>query len=399
MSKAGSGVAASGGGDEGEQAPLLAAALPRLADGEVLGEEGMRGVVAEILDGRVDEARLAALLMAVRLRGETPDELAGAVSALRERMTPVQAPMGAVDLCGTGGDGKRSLNVSTAAAFVVAACGTPVAKHGNRAASSASGASDVLAALGVETACPVPALEKALVQFNHAFLMAPRHHAAMRHAGPVRARLGLRTFFNLAGPLSNPARVKRQLLGCFSGDWLVPLAEAAGRLGSEALWAVHGAEPGGGAGGSAGGGGAGGGYDELTLFGANRAAVWCAASGGSVVEAELHPEDAGLEETSDEAGLAGGAPERNAEALRAVLSGERGTLAVYADTVALNAGAALALAEGSGAGGAGWPGLREASDRAREAMASGAALRLMEGYAAFTRQAAAKAQAAGGQGA
>lgn len=322
-------------------------------------------VFGEILDGRADAAQLGALLMGLRIRGETLDELTGAAVAIRRRMRTVAAPTDAFDNCGTGGDAKGTHNISTATSFVAAAGGLTVAKHGSRAASSRSGASDVLTALGVDIDCPFDALERSLDTLGYAFLYAPRHHSAMRHVAPVRSSLKIRTPFNLLGPLCNPAGVKRQLLGCFSRDLMPLMAQALHRLGTERAWLVHGA------------GGEGGGYDELTTTGDNHIV--------SLVDGEIHsftlsPEEAGLARGS-EAALRGGTPAENADALLRVLSGERGDgLEVFADTVALNAGCCFVVA-----GTEDTP--KHGVARALEILASGAAREKLEAYAALTRAA------------
>ena len=194
------------------------------------------------MSGGATPAQIGAFLMALRLRGETVEELTGAARAMRAKATRIAAPPGAIDTCGTGGDGADTLSISTAVSLVVAACGVPVAKHGNRAASSRAGAADVLAALGVNIEAPVEVIEACLREANIGFLFAPRHHSAMKHVAPVRQELGVRTIFNLVGPLTNPAGATRQLLGVFAERWIVPLAETLGHLGSERAWVVHGSD-------------------------------------------------------------------------------------------------------------------------------------------------------------
>lgn len=301
----------------------MKALLARLVAGEALEEAEAFDVFASVMAGDVPEAALAALLTALRMRGETPAELVGLVQAMRARMLRVSAPPGAIDVCGTGGDGRRglcTLNVSTAVAFVAAACGIPVAKHGNRAVSSTSGGADVLTALGVPRELPPAVLERQLREPGLVFLFAPQHHPALRHAAAVRATLGFRTIFNLAGPLCNPAGVRRQLLGVHDPRWLRPMAELLVRLGAEQVWIVHGQ-----------------GCDELVLAGETHV---CAGGPEHIEEFIVTPEQAGLAR-APLAAIAGGGPAANAAALRALLAGERGA---YRDTVLLNAAAALIVA-------------------------------------------------------
>jgi anthranilate phosphoribosyltransferase len=285
--------------------------------------------------------------MAMRVRGETVAELTGAVRAMRARMSGVAAPPGAIDVCGTGGDNAGTLNVSTAVTFVVAACGVPVAKHGNRALSSRTGGADVLAALGVNVDVPLERLPGILREVGCAFLFAPRHHPSMRHAAGPRVELGTRTIFNLLGPMANPAGVRRQFTGVFSPDWARPMAETLGRLGTEAAWIVHGA-----------------GLDELTLAGESHVV---ALRDGSVREFRLTPEDAGLSPAPLDA-ISGGEAVQNAAALRALLEGASGA---YRDTVLFNAAAALVVADRAGT-------LREGVAAAAAAVDSGAALGALE---------------------
>src|SRR3954454_22561513 len=205
--------------------------LGRLAAGERLAESEAEAAFCIIMAGEATPAQIAVLLMAMRVRGETVPEITGAVRAMRARMTAIAAPDGAIDVCGTGGDGAGTLNVSTAVTFVIASRGVPVAKHGNRALSSRTGGADVLTALGVNIDAPIAALPAILAEAGCVFLFAPRHHPSMRHAGGPRVELGTRTIFNLLGPLANPARVRRQLTGVFSPDWTRPMAETLAALG------------------------------------------------------------------------------------------------------------------------------------------------------------------------
>ncbi len=299
----------------------LRAVLARIADGAILDAAEAEAAFLTLLAGDAGDAEIGALLMGLRVRGEAVSEIRGAVAALRSRMVTVAAPLGAIDLCGTGGDGLATLNVSTAAAFVVAACGVPVAKHGNRAVSSRSGGADVLLSLGIEPDPPVERQAQLLAAHGLAFLLAPRHHAAMRHAAAARRAIGIRSILNLAGPLSNPAGVRRQLTGVFASAFLRPMAEALRDLGADRAWLVHGA-----------------GLDELTLAGETD--VVSLEADGTIRSFTVCPEDAGLPRAPHSA-IAGGDPQANAAALEAMLDGQRGP---YRDTVVLNAAAALMVA-------------------------------------------------------
>ena len=298
----------------------LKPAIARLAGGESLTEAEAEAAFGIIMAGEATQAQIGGLLMAMRVRGETVAEIAGAVRAMRARMVAIDAPDGAIDVCGTGGDNAGTLNVSTAVTFVLAGAGVPVAKHGNRAISSRTGGADVLTALGVKTDAPMERLADILRTTNCVFLFAPRHHAAMRFAAGPRTELGTRTIFNLLGPLANPARVKRQLTGVFSADWARPMAESLARLGTETAWLVHGQ-----------------GLDELSLAGENHVV---ALRDGSIRAFTVTPEEAGLTRAPISA-IAGGDPAHNAAALEAMLGGAPGP---YRDTVLLNAAAALIVA-------------------------------------------------------
>ena len=294
--------------------------LARLAAGERLAESEAEHAFGVIMEGEATPAQIAGLLMAMRVRGETVAEMTGAVRAMRARMAAVEAPAGAIDIVGTGGDASGTLNISTAAALVVAGCGVPVAKHGNRALSSRSGAADALAALGVNLDVPLERLPAVLAAAGMAFLMAPRHHAALRHAAGPRVELGTRTLFNLLGPLANPARVTRQLTGAFSPEWLRPMAETLARLGTERAWVVHGQ-----------------GLDEIALSGDTQVV---ALERGTIRAFTITPEQAGLRRAPPEA-VRGGDPAENALALTGLLEGQPGP---YRDIVLLNAAAALVVA-------------------------------------------------------
>ena len=295
--------------------------LNKVAAGNALNAEEAEAAFAVIMSGEATPAQIAALLMALRVRGETVDEIIGAVRTMRAKMDRVNAPAGAIDVVGTGGDGSGTFNISTGAAFAVAGAGVPVAKHGNRALSSKSGAADVLSSLGVNLDAEFPVIEKAMQDAGIGFLMAPRHHSAMRFVGPVRVEMGIRTIFNILGPMSNPAGVTRQFTGVFSKEWVRPMAEALSNLGCEATWVVHGAD----------------GLDELTTTGPSYVA---ALKDGKITEFEVTPEDAGLARV-DAAALKGGDPAANAEAIRGLLAGDAGP---YRDIVLLNAAASLIVA-------------------------------------------------------
>jgi anthranilate phosphoribosyltransferase len=297
------------------------AVIAAVADGRPLVRDEAERAFGRIMTGEATPAQIGGFLMALRVRGETVDEIAGAVAAMRERMTPVEAPADSVDVVGTGGDGAGSVNVSTCAAFVVAGCGVPVAKHGNRALSSKSGSADVLRALGVDVDIGPERIARCIAEAGIGFMFAPNHHAAMRHVGPARTELGVRTIFNLLGPLSNPAGVRRQMVGVFAAKWVEPIAEALNALGSEKAWVVHGSD----------------GLDEITTSGPTRVA---ALENGAVTTFDVSPDDAGLSRHPTSA-LAGGDAEANAAALRRVLDGERGA---YRDVAILNAAATLVVA-------------------------------------------------------
>lgn len=295
--------------------------LGRLSAGHTLSQEEARGAFDIIMSGEATPAQIGSFLTALRMRGETADEIAGAVATLREKMLRVDAPVDAIDVVGTGGDSSGSYNISTATAFVVAGAGVPVAKHGNRAMTSRAGTADTLMTLGVKLDVPPETISACIREAGIGFMFAPAHHSAMRHVGPARAELGFRTVFNLVGPLSNPAGVKRYLLGVFSTDWVEPLANVLLSLGAERAWVVHGF----------------GGLDEISPAGETKVA---AVENGSVRLFTITPEDGGLP-VRTLAEIKGGDATENAAALRALLSGAPGA---YRDTVLLNAAAALIVA-------------------------------------------------------
>ncbi|MBL8691538.1 MAG: anthranilate phosphoribosyltransferase [Rhodospirillaceae bacterium] len=301
--------------------PDLKLLIGRVASGHRLSMAEAETAFDIMMSGNATPSQMGAFLMGLRVRGETVDEIAGAARVMRAKSLKVEAPEGAIDTCGTGGDASGTYNVSTAASLVVAASGVPVAKHGNRALSSKSGAADVLTALGVNIDADMKLVRKALFEAGIGFLMAPRHHSATRHVMPTRVELGTRTIFNLLGPLSNPAGTKRQLVGVFGKDWVEPMAKVLGLLGIEKAWVVHGSD----------------GIDEITTAGTTHVA---ALDGGEVTTFEVTPEDAGLTRARPEQ-LKGGPPDVNAKALTEVLAGAKNA---YRDIVLLNAGAALIVA-------------------------------------------------------
>lgn len=321
--------------------------IAQVATGRPLSALESETAFGIMMSGNATPSQMGGFLMALRVRGETVEELTGAVRAMRAKMLTVAGPENAIDTCGTGGDAKGTLNISTASSFVVAACGVPVAKHGNRALSSKSGAADVLTALGVNIDAEVSVMEQALKEIGTCFLMAPRHHSAVRHVGPTRVELGTRTIFNLMGPLSNPAGIKRQIMGVFAPEWVEPLAKVLKSLGHERAWIVHGAD----------------GLDELSTTGASRVAE---LKDGEIKTFEVTPEDAGLTRGSLD-GLLGGDAEHNAAALWALLDGEAGP---FRDAVLL--GSAGALIVGGKASD-----LKEGAELAAAAIDSGAARKVL----------------------
>ncbi len=332
----------------------LKALIGKVAEGRTLSEEEAREGFDIMMAGNATPSQMGGFLMALRVRGETVAEITGAARAMRDRAARIHAPEDAIELVGTGGDNAGTYNVSTASALVVAACGVPVAKHGNRAFSSKSGSADVLAALGVNLDCDFRQIERAITEAKVGFMMAPRHHSAMRHVAGTRVELGTRTIFNLLGPLSNPAGVRRQLVGVFDRRWLEPIARTLGNLGSAHTWVVHGAD----------------GLDEITTTCATHV---CELKGGQIRSFEVTPEQAGLKRTKlDE--LRGGTPQENAAALRAVLNGAPGA---FRDVVRLNAGAALIIAGRATS-------LRAGADLAADAIDSGRARATLDRLVAIT---------------
>ena len=336
-------------GDTGDLKLFLA----HVAQGCSLSESQAEAAFEIIMSGNATPSQIGAFLMALRVRGETVEEIAGAARIMRAKALAVDAPPGTIDTCGTGGDASGSFNISTASALVVAGCGVPVAKHGNRALSSQSGSADVLTARGVNIEADLRIVRQCLWEIGIGFLMAPRHHSATRHVAPTRVELGTRTIFNLLGPLSSPASAPRQLVGVFAPEWVRPMAEVLGRLGLERAWVVHGS-----------------GLDELTTAGVTTVA---ALEGGKVETFEIVVEDVGLPRARLD-DLRGGTPQHNATLMRDLLGGAGGPLR---DIVLLNSGAALLVAGQA-------PDLENGIERAARSLDSGAARRVLQDLVART---------------
>jgi anthranilate phosphoribosyltransferase len=295
--------------------------ISKVASGAALSREEAAEAFNVMMSGEATPSQMGGLLMALRVRGETVDEITGAVTVMRAKMLRVNAPANAIDVVGTGGDASGSYNISTCAAFIVAGCGIPVAKHGNRALSSRSGAADVLTALGVRIDLNPEAIARCIADAGIGFMFAPAHHPAMKHVGPTRVELGTRTIFNLLGPLSNPASVKRQMVGVFSRHWVEPLAQVLRNLGCERALVVHGSD----------------GLDEITTSGPTTVA---SLENGTIKTFDISPEDVGLPRAAPE-DLRGGDADANAAALMAVLKGQKGP---FRDVALFNAAAALVVA-------------------------------------------------------
>ncbi len=321
--------------------------IGKAADGNPLTRGEAEAAFDVMMGGEATPSQIGGFLMALRVRGETVDEISGAVQSMRSRMLKVEAPSDAMDIVGTGGDASGSYNISTCTAIVVAGCGVPIAKHGNRALSSKSGAADTLIALGINLELDPAGISRCIEEAGLGFMFAPAHHAAMRYVGPTRVELGTRTIFNLLGPLSNPAGVKRQLVGVFDARWVRPLAEVLQQLGSESVWVVHGD-----------------GMDEMTVTGETLVAE---LKDGVVREFTVTPGDADLPVHEFEA-LKGGNAEHNADALREVLDGARNA---YRDVVLLNSAASLIVAGKAG-------NLKEGVTLAANAIDSGAAKSVLD---------------------
>ncbi|WP_334164304.1 anthranilate phosphoribosyltransferase [Phenylobacterium sp.] len=331
--------------------------LSRLADGATLSEDDADEFFAACLRGEPTPAQVGAALTAMRMRGETMGEITACARAMRRAAIHIEPGFPTIDVCGTGGDGLHTLNISTAAAFVAAGGGLKVAKHGNRALSSKSGGADVLSELGVNLAAPAETHLEALAEANICFLFAPAHHGAMRHVSPIRTELGFRTIFNLLGPLTNPAGAKRQVVGVFAERWVSPLAQVLGALGAERAWVVHG-----------------GGMDEMTTTGESSVAEY---RDGQVRLFTITPEAVGLPRAAL-ADLTGGTPAENARALRAMLGGEKGP---YRDVVLLNAAAAFLVDEKVET-------LRQGVELAARVVDEGKALAALDRLVAITQAAA-----------
>jgi anthranilate phosphoribosyltransferase len=325
--------------------------------GRTLTEDEMIGAMSLIMDTRADNDEKAEFISGLAARGETVEEITGAAKVLRQKALTIKAPYGAIDCCGTGGDNTGTYNISTAAAFVAAACGVPVAKHGNRSTSSKCGAADVLEALGVNLEMPVDALEESLERLHIAFLLAPRHHEAMRHVAVVRKKLGKRTIFNLLGPLANPAGTRLQLVGVYDRKLVLPLAQVLRNLGAKRAWVVHGAD----------------GLDEISTTGPTYAAIL--DDDRNITEKELQPEDFGLKK-SDPKKLVGGDALVNADALRALFDGHEGA---YRDIVLTNTAAVLTI-QGKAKN------LMDGIARAADAIDSGLAKQTLKDYIMFSRE-------------
>jgi len=326
----------------------LRGAIAKVAAGNSLSQEEAAEAFDLVMSGAATPAQIGALVMGLRARGETVDEIAGAARAMRAKVLTVRAPEGAIDTCGTGGDGKGTFNISTCAAFVVAGAGVPVAKHGNRAISSRSGSADVLKELGVNIEASPETISRCITECGLGFMFAPAHHAAMRHVAQVRTELGTRTIFNLLGPLANPAGAKYQIIGVFGKEWVEPIAQALVLLGTIRAWVVHGSD----------------GLDELTTTGISDVAV---VDAGKVSTFRISPRNAGLPDARPE-DLIGGNAVENAAHIRAVLGGLKGPLR---DIVLLNAAAALLVAGKAST-------LREGVALASKSIDSGKALAVLE---------------------
>jgi anthranilate phosphoribosyltransferase len=325
----------------------LRGAIAKIAAGKSLSQEEAAEAFDLVMSGAATPVQVGALLLGLRARGETVEEIAGAARAMRAKVLTVRAPDGAIDTCGTGGDGKGTLNISTCAAFVVAGAGVPVAKHGNRAISSRSGSADVLKELGVNIEASPETISRCIAECGLGFMFAPAHHAAMRHVAQVRSELGTRTIFNLLGPLANPAGTKFQVIGVFGREWVEPMAQVLALLGTTRAWVVHGD-----------------GLDELTTTGISDIAVLDA---GKVSTFRISPRNAGLPDAKPE-DLIGGNAVENAAHIRAVLGGLKGP---YRDIVLLNAAAALLVAGKAKT-------LREGVALAAESIDRGKALAVLE---------------------
>jgi anthranilate phosphoribosyltransferase len=331
------------------------ALIAKAASGAMLTRDEAALAFDRMMSGEATPSQMGGLLMALRVRGETVDEITGAVTAMRAKMLKVNAPGNAIDVVGTGGDASGSYNISTCAAFIVAGAGVPVAKHGNRALSSKSGAADVLTSLGVRIDLTPEEVGRCVREAGIGFMFAPAHHPAMKNVGPTRVELGTRTIFNLLGPLSNPANVKRQLVGVFSRQWIEPLAQVLKNLGSECIWVVHGSD----------------GLDEITTAGPTYVA---ALENGKIRTFEISPADIGIEPAKPDS-LRGADADHNARALKDVLDDKPGA---YRDVAILNAAAALVVAGAA-------KDLREGAELARKSLSGGGARARLDRLIAVTK--------------
>ena len=322
--------------------------IGKIATGEALSREEARRAFDIMMSGEATPSQIGGFLMGLRVRGETIEEITGAVLSMRARMTRVEAPAHAVDIVGTGGDGAKTYNISTCSALVTAACGVKVAKHGNRALSSRSGAADALAALGVNIEASPAVISRCINEAGVGFMFAPAHHAAMRHVGPTRVELGTRTIFNVLGPMANPAGVKRQVIGVYHRDLVEPLAHVMRNLGAERVWVTHGAD----------------GLDEVTTTGTTYVSE---LKNGEIRNFEITPEDAGLRRVSIEE-LRGGSADENADAIRAVLAGRPGA---FRDVVLLTSAVALMVSDKAAS-------LKEGVEKASDAIDTGSAASVLE---------------------
>ncbi len=334
--------------------------LTRISTGETLSEDAAARAFDIIMSGQATPSQIGALLMGMRLRGETIAEITGAARTMRAKALAVKAPSNAVDIVGTGGDCSGSYNISTGAALTVAGCGLTVAKHGNKAQTSKSGSADMLKALGVNLDAELPVVERAIAEARIGFMLATRYHSAMKHVGPTRVEIGTRTIFNILGPLANPAGVKRLVIGVFAKSWLEPLAAVLGHLGAERAWVVHGSD----------------GLDEITTTGPTDVAEW---KDGRISTFTIAPEDVGLPRVTADA-LTGGDPDFNAAALRAIFEPEvPAALIPLRDAVALNAAAVLVVADAATS-------LQDGVAKAMKAMADGSVKAVLDEFVRITNE-------------
>ncbi len=327
---------------------ILKPLISRLCDAEQLSFEEMQTAFSILMSGEATIAQITSFMISLKMRGETASDIAAGASQMRANAKLIKAPLNAIDIVGTGGDGSQSLNISTAAAIIVAGCGVPVAKHGNKAVSSRSGAADILDELGINLDCDFSLIEKAIKQASIGFLMAPKHHPALRHVGPTRVELGIRTIFNLLGPLSNPALVDKALIGVYDDKWGYPFAEALKLLGTKHAFIVHGD----------------GGLDEVSLSGPTKVH---ALNSGKITSFFINPSDFGVENQPLDS-IKGGDAMYNARKLRELLDGEIGA---YRDIACINAATALVATNHEKE-------LNDAFKRAQSSIDSGAAKKALD---------------------